>query len=424
MDAGSYDNVEFPIRKPVTTSGSYTVSSKYVSSGGSSKSGGVGGGSSSSSSTTISSSNSSGGVNSSVSTGRIQVHHANAKVDNISNSRQTAKLATVEEGSTENEDGKTHSTVVIQNNTLVSSTTTDPSSEANISMDTLRSQSSSTPYMSPPPTLPRHQAGSGEQFDRRDLTPSSQALIDNAYTDLRKHHRLNQAIDQQGADLKDQVCDMCRKPGESVSYEQLLQGMLVEGERLLLTGNWLYFTNVEFLDSNGSKTMAQPLGNGRACLTSRALLLLCAEGTLNSTVRKVNEEEKDPKKQRPTYHLDVRKFEQIYYRSVPLTSVRSVELNVQTGTSAETTLTMREALCCGLCRCFGFHRCNESWKNSRPRTVPISRRTVTLGVNMPPWGLQTTVVIHLLPEMSVVVARDLVASLQTHAPALSTISTL
>lgn len=71
--------------------------------------------------------------------------------------------------------------------------------------------------------MSRHQT-SGEQFDRRDLTPSSQAVVDKAYSEQNKHHRFNQSLELQGLNLKDQVCDMCRKPGESVSYEQLLQG--------------------------------------------------------------------------------------------------------------------------------------------------------------------------------------------------------
>ena len=61
--------------------------------------------------------------------------------------------------------------------------------------------------------------------------------------------------------------------------------------------------------------------------------------------------EKDPSAS--AYRLDVKKYEQIYYRSIPLTCVRSVELNVMTGTVAETKLSMREPLCCGICRCFG-----------------------------------------------------------------------
>lgn len=412
MDAGSYDNVEFPIRKS-GGSAANTMSSTLTTAS-----------SSSSSSATASAAGGGGtgtwpGANHTASSGRLQVHHA-SKVD----TRQTAKLATVEESSTEQEDTKSqqHGGIIVQNSTssVTSNSTTEDSLDGKASSDTLRSQPSPPPYISTSATMNRHPS-SGEQFDRRDLTPSSQTVVDKAYTEQHKHHRFNQSLELQGLNLKDQVCDMCRKPGESVSYEQLLQGMLVDGERLLLTGNWLYFTNVEFFDAEGTKTVAQPLGNGRACLTSRALLLLCAEGTLNSTVQPAPS---DNPKAASAYRLDVKKYEQIYYRSIPLTCVRSVELNVMTGTVAETKLTMKEPLCCGICRCFGFHRCNESWENSRPRTVPISRRTITLGVNMPPWGAQTVVMIHLLPEMSVVVAHDLVASLQTHAPALSTISTL
>ena len=54
-------------------------------------------------------------------------------------------------------------------------------------------------------------------------------------------------------------------------------GALVEGEKLLLGGGWLYFRDVAFYDPDCSKQIKPPLGEGRICLTNLRMLLLCAE---------------------------------------------------------------------------------------------------------------------------------------------------
>ena len=54
-------------------------------------------------------------------------------------------------------------------------------------------------------------------------------------------------------------------------------GALVEGEKLLLSGGWVYFRDVQFYDPECSKQIKPPLGEGRICLTNLRMLLLCAE---------------------------------------------------------------------------------------------------------------------------------------------------
>ena len=51
----------------------------------------------------------------------------------------------------------------------------------------------------------------------------------------------------------------------------------MEGEKLLLSGGWVYFRDVQFYDPECSKQIKPPLGEGRICLTNLRMLLLCAE---------------------------------------------------------------------------------------------------------------------------------------------------
>ena len=53
--------------------------------------------------------------------------------------------------------------------------------------------------------------------------------------------------------------------------------MLEDGEMLLLGGCWLHYIHIEFKDETGERTLRQPYGRGRLCLTSNRVLLLSAE---------------------------------------------------------------------------------------------------------------------------------------------------
>ena len=57
----------------------------------------------------------------------------------------------------------------------------------------------------------------------------------------------------------------------------LLLGMLEDGEMLLLGGCWLHYVHVEFKDETGERTIRQPYGRGRLCLTNNRVLFLSAE---------------------------------------------------------------------------------------------------------------------------------------------------
>lgn len=59
---------------------------------------------------------------------------------------------------------------------------------------------------------------------RADFNPRSQQVLDKAYTSHRHFYNLNETILDQANDMKEDVWDMKGRPGEMLTYEQLIQG--------------------------------------------------------------------------------------------------------------------------------------------------------------------------------------------------------
>ncbi|XP_050404920.1 uncharacterized protein LOC126820830 [Patella vulgata] len=251
-----------------------------------------------------------------------------------------------------------------------------------------------------------------EFFDRKDFNAGSRAMLDKAYNQHKHFYRLNSKVVDEGALLKQDVLDVYKKQGEVFSYEQLLQGMLVDGEKLLLGASWLYVTGVEFLDADGTNVVKEPVGKGRICLTNQRVLILSAEIFTDAALSEIGDSTK------PTggYKLDVRKTNSIYYQNIPLTCFHSADLSVAVGTSASSKISIKPPACKGLCSCFGVAPCITSWKSTPPMTTVFNKRIIRIGVSMPPWATRMIVLVHLDPEMSLTIARDFISQLQYHAP--------
>ncbi|XP_025105197.1 LOW QUALITY PROTEIN: uncharacterized protein LOC112570787 [Pomacea canaliculata] len=246
-----------------------------------------------------------------------------------------------------------------------------------------------------------------DEFKRHDLDPPSRAALETAYKMQREFYRLNSRILDEGTLLKQDVMDIYRKAGETFSYEQLLQGMLEDGEMLLLGGCWLHYMHVEFKDETGEKTVRQPYGKGRLCLTNNRVLLLSAEIYSDASLEPYG----DPQK-KGGYKLEVSKRNAIIFRNIPLSCFYSAELEVNVGTSAQTKITARRRPCCwSACTC-----CFSSWTSTPPMTRSFNERVVRMGVALPPWGTHGFIVVHLDPGQSLTTARDFVAQLHQHSP--------
>ncbi|XP_076442183.1 uncharacterized protein LOC143281108 [Babylonia areolata] len=248
-------------------------------------------------------------------------------------------------------------------------------------------------------------------FKRHDLDPSSRGALEEAYKNHGEFYRLNSKVLDEGALLKQDVLDIYRKAGESFSYEQLLQGMLEDGEMLLLGGCWLHYVHVEFRDEAGVQTLRQPYGKGRLCLTNNRVLLLAADVYTDANLEPYGKVQKNG-----GYKLEVSKRSCVVFRNLPVSCFYSADLEVNIGTSAQTKITSKRAFCCGLCACFGVGCCSQRWHSEPPMTRSFNERIVRMGVALPPWGQRTTLVLHLDPGQSLTMARDFVVQLHQHSP--------
>lgn len=278
-----------------------------------------------------------------------------------------------------------------------------------------------TPNKTKPPPSPSRDSKTSFSIDQskaEDFTwdafgPSSQEVFETAFTRHKDFSRLSDKVLKQGTKMKTNVWDVTGKPGETMTYEQLLQGALVEGEKLLLGGGWLYFRDVAFYDPDCSKQIKPPLGEGRICLTNLRMLLLCAETASDAKLSEYG----DPAEMgKGGYKLSVSKLNNIYFQNIPLDCFESVELSSTVGTSAESKLTQKKSSCCGLFCCVGASRCGDTWNATPPFAINISKRSVRLGVYMPPWRTPAIMVINLHPKMSLTSARDFVSQIQMHVP--------
>lgn len=252
-----------------------------------------------------------------------------------------------------------------------------------------------------------------DDFKRHDLDPPSRAVLEAAYSLHKEFYRLNSKILDEGALLKQDVLDIYRKSGEAFSYEQLLQGMLVDGEMLLLGGCWLHYMHVEFKDETGERTVRQPYGRGRLCLTSHRVLLLSADVYTDADLNPYG----DSAAKNGGYKLEVSKRSAVVFRNLPLACFHSADLEVNIGTSAQTKISASRAPCCGLCgSCFACGCCGASWHSTPPMTRSFNERVVRMGVALPPWGTRAILVLHLDPGQSLTTARDFIAQLHQHSP--------
>ncbi|KAL8565190.1 hypothetical protein ACOMHN_003977 [Nucella lapillus] len=248
-------------------------------------------------------------------------------------------------------------------------------------------------------------------FKRHDLDPASRGALESAYTNHREFYRLNSKVLDEGALLKQDVLDIYRKAGETFSYEQLLQGMLEDGEMLLLGGCWLHYVHLEFKDETGEKMVRQPYGKGRLCLTNNRVLLLSADIYTDANLDPYGQVRKDG-----GYKLEVSKRSCIVFRNLPLSCFHSADLEVNIGTSAQTKITAKRAPCCGLCSCFGIACCSRRWHSEPPMTRSFNERIVRMGVALPPWGQRSILVLHIDPGQSLTMARDFVVQLHQNSP--------
>lgn len=265
----------------------------------------------------------------------------------------------------------------------------------------------STPMPSPSlsRTVVEQPRSIAKRFTELDLNPRSQDVFTKTY-EVKGKARLHKTLLEEGNKMKEVVWDVKGKPGEMMSYEQLLQGMLIEGEMLLLGGSWLQFSNMDFLDPTGKNCIKPSLGRGRLCLTNRRLLILSADIDSDACLEDKATE----------YRLQISKCITTYFQNIQLINVHGVELSSNVGNRQESRIVPQKPCCCGMCSCLPIGCCGASWKAEKPVNKSINERTIKIGVVLPPWQTQTLLVVHLHPEIPLTTGRDFVSLLHNHAP--------
>ena len=94
-----------------------------------------------------------------------------------------------------------------------------------------------TPNKTKPPPSPSRDSKTSFTIDQsksEDFTwdafgPRSQEVFENAYNRHRNFSRLSDRVLKQGTKMKTNVWDVTGRPGETMTYEQLLQGGYIQG---------------------------------------------------------------------------------------------------------------------------------------------------------------------------------------------------
>ncbi|XP_002731470.1 uncharacterized protein LOC100372056 [Saccoglossus kowalevskii] len=209
----------------------------------------------------------------------------------------------------------------------------------------------------------------------------------------------------------------------NLSYDQLLQTLIFDGEELLMGGQYIYYTSVTFLDPTGKFQSGKPaMTRGRAFLTSRRLLLLSAEEASASDIT-----EERIGKTCNTYHLTTSMMDSMYLQSLPMEGFRSVDLNASVGVKTKTTVRGNKPECsrtCGsLCICFKpcctcceIESCMKQWSADIPSTQVQNERYVTIGTLIPPWAERMMVKIHFEQSMQLNFINNFLVEMQRHSP--------
>ncbi|XP_070575739.1 uncharacterized protein [Ptychodera flava] len=243
----------------------------------------------------------------------------------------------------------------------------------------------------------------------------------------KSHKQLTSVVQQQAQSIFQTTTQHYQAQHDNMSYEQILSTLLFEGERLLLGGQYIYYTNVIFLDENGSPSNEKPpMTKGRAFLTTNRMLLLSAEGATMTSLRKPALTAGKSN----VYNLSVSFGDSMYLQSIPMEGFRSVDLRVTIGVRTDTSVQGEKPpcnqFCSGICCCFArccscceLECCMKKWSGGYQHTESLNERHVTIGTLMPPWGKRMMVRIHFDPSMRLSFINEFLVEMQRYAQNLN-----
>ncbi|KAK3732812.1 hypothetical protein QZH41_017718 [Actinostola sp. cb2023] len=258
-----------------------------------------------------------------------------------------------------------------------------------------------------------------QQFHSNLLDPLSHTLYNTLSTNHMSSQALLSTVNSGGTQLNTSICGQFTHLKGSMSYAELLGGLLYSGETVIQYNQFqhLQFSSLIMSDECNATISQRP--GGICLLTDKRLLLLSSQVTQSMSLSSFG----DPKKLPGGYALDAHLADTTSYLPIPLRYVRSIEMNGQSGVHGKVMINGTAPCCGGLFGLCGLICGNanmlKQWGSSIVEINQHNQMVITIGVLMPPWEKRMFLNIHATITTPIPVVRDFISLLQQYAVTLN-----
>lgn len=192
-----------------------------------------------------------------------------------------------------------------------------------------------------------------------------------------------------------------------MTFEELLYGLLLPGERLLLGGRGLEYEFLRIFEEGG-KGEPEHWGEGRLMLTDRRILFLSCMFSENASI---TPSQLPPKRPPGYYGLGTVIRDSASYTSVPVEACRGISFHYKRKIVADAKVSATPpCLQCYWCCCA------KAWTTSPLHMDRVEERILNLGLILPPWGKRGNLEIHISFREQLAFVRDFCGQLQVLCP--------
>jgi len=228
----------------------------------------------------------------------------------------------------------------------------------------------------------------------------------NNFENLNRHiskAKVKETVVNAAAHTLTSAANTFRGIQDNLSFDQLLEGLVYDGEVILL-GSPLAYTGAWTIGQN-----VKSYSPGKAFLTNKRLLLLSSNQATATTLEQFG----DPKKNSTGFYYVTSSHGQVtFYEPFPLINFYSVSLQMKSMSSARVDVVSDSG---GCCPCI----CTKDWSMRNQTQSFENVRTITFGVELPPWHERAMMQIDLDPTVSLSFARDFISAFQKYAVKLA-----
>ncbi|XP_006819795.1 uncharacterized protein LOC102803417 [Saccoglossus kowalevskii] len=279
------------------------------------------------------------------------------------------------------------------------------------------------------------------EFNEGVISPVSQAVLKQIMKRHKSRSVLNERVQQTAREAYALSYHDYKSQHDHLSHEAIMDHLLMKDETLLVNGQYIYYTSVEFLDENGKAVPTRvPMCKGRAYLTTHRLLLLSNEDTAEVSFSKVeknsqkvppNNTNQKSKSHHNRYSLETSCSDDLQYATFPIEGFLSVELQASSGANTKTEIIGSKGCCARWAKicCFCFYcfccceirSCMKKW-DAEPFEVNVhNNRYVMIGALIPPWAKRTMIKINFDSTMRFSFITQFLSEMQLYAPNLNVV---